>query len=213
MQACEPIGTPTPGTSFTTTHGGTDGSCGLDGLYYLPSSEANDRSHNAEAGNAMLAYYVGNPGPGTQSNTDAFYGQVFGYCPYTQATFYCDANYVNASNELSDNSLGAFKWAGYFFGMGGLFTNSWPAVRAGGVPPAIPRTLDVTCNISSVTNATQCRVTLTKPDGSTVSNTCNTSPCPVTADAREGDHLLKVEYLNASGAVLASAEPQPVRVN
>jgi len=215
-QVCEPRLTPTPGTTFLTTHGGGDGNCGLNGLFYLPSSEANDRAHNAEAGTAMLSYYLAAPNSTTRANVDTFYGQIFGYCPYTQgggSTYYCDANYVNTSGELSDGSLGAYKWTGFFFGVGGLFANSWPATRVGGVPPALPQTLSVTCNISSVSNATKCRVTITKPDGSTATNTCTTSPCPVTADGRQGDHLLKVDYLSASDMVLTSGEPVPVRVN
>lgn len=140
MQACEPIGTPPIGSSFLTTHGAGDGSCGLSGLYYLTASnpEAVDRVHNAEAGSAILSYYLAAPGSGTRAVVDTFYGQMFGYCPYTSgggATYYCDAHYINAQSELANsggncNSLSGCKWTGYFFGIGGLFTNSWPAIRA-----------------------------------------------------------------------------------
>lgn len=136
QQACEPIGTPTPMTTFLTTHGKQgdgDGACGLSGFYYTvgPNFEARDRVHNAESGSAMLSYYTANTNSTTRAAVDTFYGQMFGYCPETQATYYCDANYLNPNfgNELSDADLGSFKWSGFFFGVGGLFTNSWPAGR------------------------------------------------------------------------------------
>ena len=160
----------------------------------------------------MIQYYLASPGPVRQAAVDTFYGAIFGSVPLCAASVLSTCDGVIASN-IDDANLATSKWPGFFFGMGGFFANSWPAVRLGGVAPPAPQTVNVTCNISSVPNATKCRVTLTKPDGSTVTNTCSTSPCPVTADAREGDHLLKVEYLSASNAVLAAGDPEPLRVN
>ena len=194
--------------NFNSIHG-YEG-CGPMGL--APGNAAIARVDSAEGGAAMIQYYLANPGPASQAVVDEFYGAIFGYVPYCASSVLstCDGAFAS---QLSDSDMAFAKWPGFYFGMGGFFSNSWPAVRQGGVAPAVPRTVDVTCNLSSVTNATQCRVTLTKPDGSTVTNTCSTSPCAVTADAREGDHLLKVEYLSASNAVLAAGEPEPLRVN
>ena len=68
--------------------------------------------------------------------------------------------------------------------------------------------MTVEFGLASVRNATQVRVTLIKPDGSTFTNTCAISPCQVIADAREGVHLVTLTYLSAGGTVL-SASTQP----
>jgi len=109
-------------------------------------------------------------------------------------------------------NLLAGKWWGFFWGYGR--TQSWVSARQGCVSAPINRTLNVGFNLASIPNATQVRVTLTKPDGTSVTNTCTSSPCAVIADAREGSHLVTLTYLSASGSVLAiSSEPEVVDVN
>ena len=203
QQACSPPTVVAAG-SFYSIHG--EG-CGDSGVLGKPF----ERVNSIEGGSAMIQYYLGTPTPARGATVDRFYGAIFGdlYCAASVSST-CDG--ILTSN-MTDGDLGSYKWPGFFFGMGGFFANSWPAVRQGGAAPPMPRTLNVTCNISSVANATKCRVTLTKPDGSSVTNTCTTSPCPVTADGREGDHLLEVDYLSASNEVLSAGEPVPVRVN
>ena len=202
MQACMPQTVLAAG-SFTSIHGT---GCGDSTL-----SKDVARVLSVEGGAAMIAYYLASPTPTRRTIVDAYYGAIFGYIQYCATSVLSTCDGVTAGSA-TDTDLSTFKWPGFFFGMGGFFANSWPAVRLG-VEAPVPRTLNVTCNISNVANAARCRVTLTKPDGSMVINTCPAGPCAVTADAREGDHLLKVEYLNALGAVLAAGEPEPVRVN
>ena len=48
------------------------------------------------------------------------------------SAFYCDSHFVNTAGELSNASLGAYKWTGFFFGMG--MAHQWPAVRSEEVP-------------------------------------------------------------------------------
>jgi hypothetical protein len=52
---------------------------------------------------------------------------------------YCDNHYVDTAGELSNVSLGAYKWTGFFFGMG--MAHQWPAVRveniAGAPDPSV----------------------------------------------------------------------------
>jgi len=211
FQLCSPPTLRAAG-SFFSIHGwdGSSGQpgCGLSGV--LGTSA--ERVNSAEGGAAMIQYYLANPSPARKASVDTFYGAIFGYLPYCAASVLSTCDGTTAS-QLSDGDLSGSKWTGFYFGMGGFFTNSWPAVRLGGVAPPDPRTLIETCNISSVVNAVKCRITLTKPDGSTVTNTCTSSPCPITADGRQGDHLLKVDYLSASDAVLNPGDPAPIRVN
>jgi hypothetical protein len=108
--------------------------------------------------------------------------------------------------------LYAGKWPGFFWGYGR--TQSWVSARQGCVRAAISGIVSIEFNLASVPNATQVRVALTKPDGSTVTNTCTSSPCAVTADARQGSHLLTLTYLSAGGAMLtASTEVSVIDVN
>ncbi|MBZ5678334.1 MAG: hypothetical protein LAP61_29195 [Acidobacteriia bacterium] len=203
----------TPAGSFD-SQAGFQG-CGSDGL--TTNGIVTARVNSVEAGSAMIQYYLDQCTKSplacdtARARVDTFYGAIFGYQPYCDPSITSTCGTLIASN-YTDTDLSQYKWPGFFFGMGGLFANSWPAVRLGGSVPELPRTLNVTCNISSVINAAKCRVILTKPDGSTITNTCTVSPCSVTADAREGDHLLKVDYLSASDAVLAAGESEPVKV-
>ena len=206
--ACEPA--IVPSTSFLANLAQSGCAYGLN-----PGSIIASRELTAESSTALRAYYASQANSSAAKDwADHQYGALWSKTGYDTGGVYSDSasagNNTGLSN-LTDAYLGVYKWPGFFFGMG--MAHQWPAARLGGVAPAAPQTVSVTCNISSVTNATQCRVTLTKPDGSTVTNTCASSPCAVTADAREGDHLLKVEYLNAANAVLASGEAEPLRVN
>jgi hypothetical protein len=118
-----------------------------------------------------------------------------------------DANYLDEYNPLG---AGAFDFGrnyakinGFAFGWGA--GAQWPSARQGGVAAAMNRTLYVGFNLASVPAATQVRLTLTKPDGTTAQTTCTSSPCSITSDAREGDHLLVLDYLSAAGPVLATS--------
>jgi hypothetical protein len=82
----------------------------------------------------------------------------------------------------------------------------------GGLAPVATRVISAAFKLASVPNATAVRLTLTRPDGSTVQAVCTSSPCSVTADVRQGTHLLQIAYLSGSGAVLALGEQARVRV-
>ncbi|MCU1337783.1 MAG: hypothetical protein JWO19_3364 [Bryobacterales bacterium] len=207
FNACEPVIVPSTNFPAYLRQSGCADGISLDGIIA-------SRELTAESSTALRAYYA------SQGNSaaaklwaDTQYGALWSRTGFDTGGVYADntsaGNNIGASN-LTDNYLGSFKWPGFFFGMG--MVHQWPAARLGGVAPGLPRTLSVTCNISGVINATKCRVTLTKPDGSTVTNTCTSSPCAVTADARQGDHLLKVDYVSASNAVLNPGDAAPVRV-
>ena len=50
------------------------------------------------------------------------------------------------------------------------------------------------------------RVVTTAPSGEVFQTPCASSPCAVSIDSRQGDHILWLEYLSSNGAVLASTE-------
>jgi hypothetical protein len=62
----------------------------------------------------------------------------------------------------------------------------------------------VAFNMASVPGAAAVRVKTTAPNGEQIETSCASSPCMVTIDDRQGDHIFRLDYLSASGAVLAS---------
>lgn len=181
------------------------GACitGVDTLNVIP----NARELNIEAASALKNYFEASSGNSTSMTYgDDAYGAIFGYCPWTQSGYYCDSQYAGPTTNLINNYLGAFKYFGFFFGMG--MGHQWPAVRLGGVAAAKPRTISVGFNLASIANAAKFQITLTNPNGQQVTNTCTTSPCTVTADARQGNSLLTTSYLSSGNAVLASSSEQ-----
>lgn len=154
QEGCEPAGTANSSTHFPTIHGGINdfvGHCGASGLSYLPNGEAVERANTVEAGSALIPYFLIDP-TNNKAFVDTSYGAIFGYCPYTQgggATYYCDANYI--TTELADGALSSFKWTGFFFGMGGLFSNSWPSLRqTTGIQPTITTTCPLPSGIINI---------------------------------------------------------------
>ena len=149
----------------------------------------------------MAAGYIQNSSSTVKSKADDWMGACLGVDGGPNAT----TDQYDCRELVEDTGIKA-KGYGFFFGYGGTYR--WPAARLGGQAASSNRTLLVGVNLASVPNATQVRLTLTKPDSSTVTATCSSSPCSITADARQADHLLKVEYLSAGNAVLAVGSQQ-----
>jgi len=121
--ACEPLTIPDPGSTFDVRTPGCN--YGLE-----PAAIRAARVLTAEASQALRVYYESDPSPERKAWGDLAYGSIWGYCPYTKPGFYCDENYVR--DENSDASLAAYKWPGFFFGMG--MSHQWPAVRQSAAP-------------------------------------------------------------------------------
>ncbi len=98
--------------------------CGTTGN--AASSAAVGRVNSAEGGSAMLQFYLANPTPANQAVVDRFYGAIFGDPAFCRGGVYCDGT---SASQLADTYMSGSKWPGFFFGMGGFFTTSWPAIR------------------------------------------------------------------------------------
>jgi hypothetical protein len=96
------------------------------------------------------------------------------------------------------------KWFGQFFGYGAL--SAWPAYRLGGPQPEVPGSVDVAFDRQAIPNATQVRITITAPSGTTTHTVCDISPCRVRLDRRQGDHLMAIDYLFAQDARAAAGK-------
>ena len=194
MEACEPETIPPPGSSFSARTPGCN--YGLNG-----ASTRAARVLTAEASQALRVYYESNPTPEAMAWGDRAYGSIWGYPEYTMGGVYSDSNYVR--DENSDASLGAYKWTGFFFGMG--MAHQWPAVRLGGVSRGVYRRvgLEVKQGVAAKT-----QISVTAPSGKVDIFSCgSSSPCEVTVDDRQGSHWFVIQYLAADGKVVSQSDP------
>ena len=90
--------------------------------------------------------------------------------------------------------------------------HEWPAVRLGGVAPAINRTVSASFTLASVANAATFVAVVTSPSGAQTTVTCSSSPCSVSADARQGAHVVQWQYRGTGGQILAQSDPVVVTV-
>lgn len=193
LSACEPATVPPPGSSFDVRTPGCN--YGLS-----PGAIRTARVLTAETSQALRVYYESNPSPQTKAWGDEAYGSIWGNPRYTTGGVYSDSNYVR--DENSDGSLGAYKWTGFFFGMG--MAHQWPAVRLGGLSPALARkvSLEVTPGV-----AARVRIAVVEPSSKVNVFACEqATSCEVTVDDRQGSHFYQVQYLSGDGKI-ASKTP------
>jgi hypothetical protein len=158
------------------------------------------RARNAEAQNAMSLMYLANPTEANREIGDLFYGAAYGASGYTAPGYFTDG--ITASN-LQDQSLGSYKWPGFFFGIG--MAHQWPAARLGGVAPAQIRTVYLNFSARPAASA---QAVVTAPSGAVTTYNCTlNAPCAVSVDDRQGSHWFLIRYLSESGKVLSSSEP------
>ena len=147
---------------------------------------------------------------------DTLYNAMFAKpatCPAGSAVCVPDGAYIDAMNDgqyminvpplASLGSATPWKYFGLFFGVTAL--SSWPGYRVGGVQPWAGEPLYVGASLPGVSGAAAIRVVTTAPSGATYTTNCSVLPCAVTVDRRQGDHLVSIQYLSATGTVLASS--------
>jgi hypothetical protein len=172
---------------------------------YNPYFVVEARARNSEAQNAMTVMYLANPTGTNRLLGDTFYGATYGASGYTAAGYWTDG--VTASN-LDNGSLGAYKWPGFFFGVG--MAHQWPAARLGGVSPPQPRTVYIGFNQSMGSSA---QIVVTAPSSAKTVFPCgSSSPCAVTVDDRQGSHWFQVQYLSTTGRIVAQSDPDLLSV-
>jgi hypothetical protein len=83
----------------------------------------------------------------------------------------------------------------------------------GGVAAPNNRTVFVPFTLSARPAAAKVRISVVQPSGATLSPVvCTASPCSITVDSRTGSHLYRLEYLDASGSVVATGDTLPLYV-
>lgn len=172
-----------------------------------------DRDLNGEGMNiANMAYllYPGSSPPKTLG--DVMMSAMFSIAGDQSPTGFDGTNIIgdmynpSGTSGYMYTSIGSHKWFGYYWGASAPW--SWPSIRLGGLMPPAPRVVDISLNLQSSARAI---LTVTRPDGTASQITCTSSPCQVTIDSRQGDHLLSVQYLDASNHLLSVAQPIPIK--
>ena len=174
------------------------------------------RSLSAEALRGLNAAYAYTQDPSLGAFIQTLYNAMWAApttCPSGSTVCIPDGAYLDQMNDgqygiatpvpLSALSGTPWKWFGMYFGYSG--ESSTPGILAGGLQAEAGELLYVGANMADVPGAAAIRVVATAPSGVATTTNCNTSPCAVSVDHRQGDPLLSIQYLSAAGAVLASS--------
>jgi hypothetical protein len=86
------------------------------------------------------------------------------------------------------------------------------AYMRGGAPQIMIRALSVAVDLASFPAGTSALVTVVQPSGQTDQTACPASPCEVTVDAQQGDHLMTIDYLSPAGNVIGPGKPTTLKV-
>ena len=145
-------------------------------------------------GDRLFAQNLGLDGPGNDGVVGQYASVVSG---------------GTAPQYLANTYLG--KEFAFVGGAGG--SQSYLALRLGGVTPLATTNLTFKARRADVLNATKFRVTVTVPSGTTYTNTCSADTCIVSnIDRRQGNGLAMYEFLSSGDAVLATSRQQPVTI-
>jgi hypothetical protein len=131
VQVCNPVTIVWTGLTSNTIHGGDSGNPGC-GAVGIPVANAIARVNSVEGGGAMSQCYLS--GSCTAATVDSFYGAMFGAGQAYGANAGCSTSVSGTCDGLDaincePSGLASFKWPGFCFGMGGMFSTSWPAIR------------------------------------------------------------------------------------
>jgi hypothetical protein len=170
------------------------------------------RTLSAESLRSVMLAYAYSKDPALLAFGDTLYNAMYakqGYCPTGSTICVPDGEYLSDLNSgtgwyVTGDPMNNkwHKWFGMFFGIGA--GSDWPAYRIGEAGRRIGRPIRVAFNMASVPGAAAVRVKAIAPDGEEIVTSCTSSPCTVTINDRQEDHIFQLEYLSAGGAVLAS---------
>ena len=168
------------------------------------SGVVGDRDLNGEGMNiANMAYLLYSGSSPAKTLGDLMMSAMFSVAGDQSPTGFDGSNIIGDMypSGYMYTGIGSHKWLGYYWGAGAAW--SWPSIRLGGLMPPAPRVVDVSLNFQSAARAI---LTVTRPDGTASQSTCTSSPCQVTIDSRQGDHLLSIQYLDTSNHSLRVAQ-------
>jgi hypothetical protein len=156
----------------------------------------------------VMAAYAASGDSSLRDFADTLYNAMFakpGTCPNESSTCVPDDDYLRGLDD-GGSMLTALppqgnRWFGTFFGFNNL--SAWPAYREEKAEAESNRTFYVSFNLESVRGAAKVSVRATEPSGVASETECTSSPCAVVVDARQGRPFIELNYLSATGAILA----------
>ena len=189
-----------------------------DNNYTCTSGEApgSSRTLSAEGLRGLDAAYAYSQDQSLKAFIDNLYNAMWAKpttCPAGSTLCVPDGYYIDGMDGgymidvpplASWNGVTPWKWFGMFFGFSAQ--SAWPGYRVGGVQPMVGEPVYIGANLPGVPGAAAILVSTTDPSGKTYTTSCTALPCAVTVDRRQGDHLMSIQYLSATGAVLASSQ-------
>jgi hypothetical protein len=188
-----------------------------DGAVSAPAlTGAANRVLSSEAIRGLMAAYAYSQDPDLKNLIDVMYNAMWAKpttCPGGSTVCVPDGIYLSQFDPGGDDISGtpplgsAPKWFGQMWGISAL--SAWPAYRLSPLPPQTQQVFYVAFNLASVRNAVKVRVSTTMPSGQVLLTDCTSSPCAVTTQYPAGDHPVQLQYLSASGSVLATGETMP----
>lgn len=170
---------------------------------------------NGEAMRGYSAAYLLTGDPAIKAAGDRLYQRQ--WCkPGWSCPLPADGSYLQEIDDppggyMINNSALSNKWFGFFFGYG--FGAAWPAARISGVAPVASRDYSIPVNLGAVPSAAKLQATTIGPDGKQQVTTCLPPACQIRVDARQGDSLLRIDYLNNAGLVVRPGDFAVMPVN
>lgn len=168
------------------------------------SDVQSSRFLGAETVRALSHAYLYARSDQQKAAVDDFFGKMWGGLGGPGA----DDSYLSGFFPQAES--GKAKDFGFCCGMGG--GAQWAAARLGGLAAEDRQIIRVPVKIDSVANAAKVQATVTEPSGAATSFVCAASPCEITVDRRQGNHLLRFDSLDGAGHVLSSGEPAVLAV-
>lgn len=111
--------------------------------------------------------------------------------------------------DTGPSPKGAKDWAQ---GTGAAGAGTHLGHRLGGVDAPSNTTAQFAFQLADFAPADRARVTVIQPSGKSQVVNCAASPCALPVDARQGDHMVRVEYLDSGGRVVNKAKARRMKV-
>ncbi len=163
-----------------------------------------NQDYSVETGVAFARQYLL-----TKSDADRVRGDTLYNAAYSAPGFPLPSGF-NANPNFADllgccDGFTLTKYYGQVFALGQAA--SWPAVRLGGVQPAVTVHPSISFNMATIPGAVSAVIKVTAPSGAVNLFTCASSPCQINADSRQGAHWYQIAYLDGNGTPVAKADP------
>lgn len=177
----------------------------LNGFLYFTTGDSKYQTQ----GDALFAaaYGCGTPTLGCLSGGTGLASGITGGGPGADGGA---GNFGDVLVYQIDSQLARGKEFGSNAGAG--MADTYLAYRLGAAQGPSLVTVRIGFDLAAASGANQVQVTVVQPNTLVARTVCSSSPCAVTVDARQGNHMVKLDYQLATGAVVAPGKPVVLKV-